>query len=65
MLVNLNVNEAIIDSLTGHSPKKRGGQQARYTDTVHVPVLKKFIDQVSLPYDIEALNAACRRYCAK
>jgi hypothetical protein len=58
MLVNLNVNEAIIDSITGHSPKKRGGQQARYTDAVHVPVLKKFVDQVTLPYDIKVMNAA-------
>ncbi|RYG94003.1 MAG: hypothetical protein EON58_17205 [Alphaproteobacteria bacterium] len=61
MLVNLNVNEAIIDSITGHSPKKRGGQQARYTDTVHIPVLKKFVDQVSLPYDLQAMRRAFAR----
>ena len=61
-LVNLNVNEAIIDSITGHSPKKRGGQQARYTDTVHIPVLKKFVDQVSLPYDLAMLKGAFANY---
>lgn len=60
-LINLNVNEAIIDSITGHSPKKRGGQQARYTDTVHIPVLKKFLDQASLPYDLSALNKSWQR----
>jgi len=47
MRVNLNTNEAIVDSITGHSPKQRGGQRARYTDAVHIPVLKKFVDQVS------------------
>jgi hypothetical protein len=62
MLVNLNVNEAIIDSITGHSPKKRGGQQARYTDAVHVPVVKRFLDQVTLPYDISALDAAWQKH---
>ena len=56
LLVNKNVNEAVIDSITGHSPKRRGGQQARYTDTVHVPVLKQSIDLVYLPYDIQKLN---------
>jgi len=65
MLVNLNVNEAIIDSITGHSPKRKGGQQARYTDAVHIPVLKQFLDQVTLPYDIAALTEAWKKYGTK
>ncbi|MBK8083602.1 MAG: hypothetical protein IPK28_06995 [Devosia sp.] len=65
MLVNLNVNEGIIDSITGHSPKRRGGQQARYTDTVHVPVLKKYVDQVLLPHDLRELRAAWEKSAAR
>ncbi len=41
---------------------ERGGQQARYTDTVHIPVLKKFVDQVSLPYDLTIMKDAFAKY---
>ena len=61
MLTNCEVQEAVIDSITGHSSRARGTERSRYTDRIDIGVLKAAIDRMTLPLDTSALNEAWDR----
>lgn len=60
-LENTDAKTSFIEELTGHESKERQSERARYTKEIYVQNLKKTIDCLELPVDIDALLAAVER----
>ncbi|WP_439498502.1 tyrosine-type recombinase/integrase [Bosea sp. (in: a-proteobacteria)] len=60
-LENTDAKTSFIEELTGHESKDRQSERARYTKEIYVQNLKKTIDCLELPIDIDVLLAAVER----
>ena len=57
-LENTSAKSAFIDELTGHSSADRSSERKRYTKAIYIENLKRTIDMLRLPIDVDLLNKA-------
>ena len=60
-LENTAAKSAFIEELTGHEGQARRSERGRYTKSIHIQNLKRTIDMLELPIDVDALLAAVQR----
>lgn len=60
-LENTDAKTTFVEELTGHESEGRRSERARYTKSIYVQNLKKTIDLLELPIDVDALLASFQR----
>lgn len=60
-LENTEAKTSFVEELTGHESRERRSERARYTKEIYVRNLKKTIDLLVLPIDVDALLANVAR----